>query len=97
MRRIQDTFTLKGAKQIYTAPIDRLIPEPSDVKQALPYHAAILAIELMACPESYIRHHLRIGSTPPTKMPLKPSYRQKIIQNAIFRTFGECVICEEEV
>ena len=94
MKRIIDTFSITGSKRVYEAPIDRLIPEPADVIVALPHRAAMLAIELMACDEEFIRKHLRFGSTPPTKIAVwKVPIRHRIIQNAVVKLFGESFIC----
>ena len=72
------------------------IPEANDIRQSLPRRAAELAIKYMSLTEQDIRHHLTIGSTPPTKVPIwHPPKRLMVIQKAIWSIFetSRGVIC----
>jgi len=94
MKRIQDVFRITGNKKTYEYAIDRLVPTIADVQEKLSYSDAIASIELMLCSEEYIREHLRIGSTPPTKIPpYKPTDEQRRLQSLIYQEFGETFIC----
>lgn len=90
MRHIIDTFTMCN----YSAPIDRQVPEVEDVKRVFKPRTANLAIQIFACDEEYVRYHLRIGSTPITKLDIgRPKWRQQIIHKALWKFFHESFIC----
>jgi len=94
MKRLVDTFSIMG-RILHTYPIDRLIPTPEDIKAVLSHADAIAAIELMLVPEEHIRKHLRIGSTPPTKVVVfdtPPDHRR--LQTLVYEHFGETFICD---
>jgi hypothetical protein len=94
MKRIIDVFRMEGNKRTYEYAIDRLVPTIEDVMQKLSYNDAIASIELMLCSENYIREHLRIGSTPPTKIKVwKTPEEHKRLQTLIYEHFGETFIC----
>lgn len=95
MKRILDTFSVAGRNKTYTFPIDRTVPQVGDVIEKLSYPDAIKAIELMCCEEELIRRHLRIGSTPPTKISVVniPEEHRRI-QTLVYNTFGVTYICD---
>jgi hypothetical protein len=89
MKLILDTFTCEK----YTFPINRIVPQPEDVKEKLEYTDYVLAIELLIVEETTIRQHLRIGSTPPTRIGLNASEEHKRIQKLVYDNFGLTYIC----
>lgn len=90
MRRIEDVFEMCGQ----LAKIDRIVPEPEDVVKALGYADAIAAFELMLVSEDYIRQHLRIGSTPPTRVAVwNVPEEHRRLQDLVYKHFGETFIC----
>jgi hypothetical protein len=95
MKRIIDTFSAICNNRVYEYPIDREVPTPADVFEKVSYMDAIKAIELMACDEEFIRKHLRIGSTPPTKINIfKMSDEDKRLQTMIHDIFDVTYICK---
>ena len=96
MKRILDTFSVSGKTKVYEYPIDREVPTPSDVMEKLSYADAMAAIELMLVDEEFIRKHLRIGSTPPTRIGVDhPPMEHRRLQTLIYDTFGNTYICKE--
>jgi hypothetical protein len=90
MKLILDTFTCEK----YTFPINRIVPQPEDVKEKLSYTDYVLAIELLIVDEATIRKHLRVGSTPPTKIScLNVPEEYKRIQKLVYDNFGLTYIC----
>jgi len=91
MKLILDNFDSMG----YTFPITRLIPQQVDVQEKLSYADYVLAVELLVVDEATIRKHLRIGSTPPTKVShLNVPEEYKRIQTLVYNTFGVTYICK---
>ena len=97
MKRIIDTFRIQVKPGLFMElPIDRMVPTIKDVHEKLSYPDAIAAIELMVCSEDHIRRHLRIGSTPPTRIGVyKPSEEHKRLQTLIYEAFDETFILGE--
>ena len=97
MKRIVDTFRLQVKPGFFMElPIDRQVPTIKDVHEKLSYADAIKAIELMACTEEHIRRHLRIGSTPPTRVSVQNvSAEHKRLQTLIYEAFDETFILGE--
>jgi hypothetical protein len=98
MKRIIDTFRIQVKPGVFREfPIDREVPTPKDVREKLSYADAMAAIELMLVPEKHVRDHLRIGSTPPTRVAvcdIPPEHRR--LQTLMYQTFGETYICLPE-
>ena len=91
MKLILDKFDSMG----YTFPITRLIPQQADIKEKLSYADYVLALELLVVDEAIIRKHLRIGSTPPTKVSqLNVPDEYKRIQKLVYDCFGVTYICK---
>ena len=83
MKKILDTMTIgKRSCEIVAE-----IPEAADIRAILPRRAAELAIARMSLSEAEIRRHLVVGSTPPTNIPLSPSWRLRIIQKVIWSIY----------
>lgn len=94
MRKIIDTFSCQVSQfEILELGIDREVPEVEDVLKAMPPRVAKRAIALMSCPEEEVRRHLKMGSTPPTLIPLSPPFKMRVIKSAINRLFHESYIC----
>jgi hypothetical protein len=90
MIHIVDTFGWEG---FGFCPIDRQLPEPEDVRRALPKRAADLAVTMLCVSEEEARKHLRIGSTPNGFAGRKAHpWRIAVISMALLKHFDTMIV-----